>query len=610
MSIRIDTARIAGFRGIANLEITLPRIALLIGTNNSGKTSVIKALQLALGDYARYLTDEDFHIDSNDMRYDQILVDIRIIPVDDTDCRQQTFDDMWLEEFGDKIQAEANGDQFLAFRSQCQPDKVKGGFIVNRFALERWPEFIDWQAERPSKKKKLNKRFDALPFISIDAQRDIHQELKEKSSFVGRVLSSIEYNDKDVQLLEEMVAQINKDAVEKSAPLKGLKTHLDALNQSFQGAGQVELTPFPKKIRDLSKRFSVHYGESQNSSFSMEYHGMGTRSWASMLTVKAFTELMAQKHEAEAKPFFPILAAEEPEAHLHPNAQRTLYRQLMQSKGQVIISTHSPYLAALAETSELRSLSRTDCGVLVKMLSEDLEHEDKRKIRREVIHSRGELLFAKAIVLSEGETEAQALPQLFSTYCNQEPFLLGINFIGVNGSGAKYRPFLLFARDLNIPVFILSDGEEKTMKDLKNHYDKVFGETDINNSPFITMLNDTNFEGYLFESGLKDVIEKAINDVDGEGYIDSWMDKKQDTPLRPAKTDKPPCEACRQPIFEAPLRDYSGEDGRQKAMLEILNSKKPMYAQAVTKQLCLVGCDRFPPKFVELFEKVMAKVSG
>ena len=36
----------------------------------------------------------------------------------------------------------------------------------------------------------------------------------------------------------------------------------------------------------------------------MEYHGMGTRSWASMLTVKAFTELLARNHEEEAEPFF------------------------------------------------------------------------------------------------------------------------------------------------------------------------------------------------------------------------------------------------------------------------------------------------------------------
>jgi len=66
MNILINTIRIAGFRGIKNLEVSLPRITVLIGPNNSGKTSLIKALQLAIGDYARFLSEEDFYIDSDD----------------------------------------------------------------------------------------------------------------------------------------------------------------------------------------------------------------------------------------------------------------------------------------------------------------------------------------------------------------------------------------------------------------------------------------------------------------------------------------------------------------------------------------------------------------
>ena len=61
------------------------------------------------------------------------------------------------------------------------------------------------------------------------------------------------------------------------------------------------------QIRDLTKHFSINYGENPTNSFSMEYHGMGTRSWASMLTVKAFIQLMVEKYQAEQKPFFPIM---------------------------------------------------------------------------------------------------------------------------------------------------------------------------------------------------------------------------------------------------------------------------------------------------------------
>ncbi|ENM5898656.1 ATP-dependent endonuclease [Vibrio cholerae] len=606
MSIQIDIVRICGFRGISNIEIALPRVTVLLGQNNAGKTSVIKALQLAIGDYSRYLSDEDFHISEDGKRQEVITVDIRLIPVADK-ARASEFSEEWQQELGAKIQAEADGKQYVAIRTTAKPDRVKGGYIIERYEMESWPVYTGW--EKVNFRKKLGKRLEAVPFIPIDAQRDIHTELKEKSSFVGRVLSSVEYDDTDVAELERMVAEVNKEAIEKSEPLKRLKTHLDNLNQSFEGSGQTELTPFPKKIRDLSKRFSVNFGESDKSSFSMEYHGMGTRSWASMLTVKAFTELLAKNHEEEAEPFFPIMAAEEPEAHLHPNAQRTLYRQLIDVPGQVIISTHSPYIAGLAELHEIKYLNKPESSVQVYQLRTEFEDDDLRKLKREVVHSRGELLFSKAIVLSEGETEEQALPELFESYTGKHPFSLGINFVGVNGSGAKYRPFLILAKDLNIPVFIFSDGEAQTVKELKKNYEKVFGAMDIEKAPNITILDGTDFEGYLLSQGYQDLIEKTIQQVAGnDDAIGKWIEKREGTSLKRVKTDKPNCITCKQPIFEDVNRDYSGEHGRVRAILDILDSSKPLYAKAITDNLTKLPREQLPAKVVELFKQIESGV--
>ncbi len=152
-----------------------------------------------------------------------------------------------------------------------------------------------------------------------------------------------------------MINSINETAVSKSEPLQSLKDSLQGLNESFLGASYTEITPFPKKIRDLSKQFSVHFGDEENHSFSMEYHGTGTRSWASMLTVQSFLGFMHERHDNENKALHPIIGAEEPEAHLHPNAQRTLFKQLTSSQGQIILSTHSPYLSAMAEIEDIKS---------------------------------------------------------------------------------------------------------------------------------------------------------------------------------------------------------------------------------------------------------------
>lgn len=503
MSIQIDTVRISGFRGIENLEVLLPRVTILFGQNNAGKTSVIKALQLSLGDYSRYLSDEDFHIGDGEKRLDNITVDVRFIAIEKS-ARANEFTEDWQQEFGDSIQAEVDGKQFVALRTISKPDKIKGGYAVERFYLDSWPKSDGWQDSPVSRKNRLGRRLDSVPFISIDAQRDIHNELKEKSSFVGRVLSSVEYDEKDVAELEKMVAAVNKEAIDKSEPLKHLKSQLDKLNESFEGAGQTELTPFPKKIRDLSKRFSVHFGESSNSSFSMEYHGMGTRSWASMLTVKAFMELMSKNHDREAEPFFPILAAEEPEAHLHPNAQRTLFQQLEDNSGQVIVSTHSPYVVGMSNLLNLRGLIRSSRKVRTTRLVGGLDPEDLNILHREVMRFRGELLFSKALVLFEGVTEEQIIPAMFSVYFEKPAFSLGVNCISV--SGKNYSPFVKMALSFGIPVCIVSDNDGNTKKEVEAQISKIKEGTDLEVSDetfHITYLS----EGNDIEAELIDAVE-------------------------------------------------------------------------------------------------------
>lgn len=608
VNILIDTIRITGFRGIKNLEMTLPRVTVLIGTNNSGKTSLLKALQLSLGDYSRYLSEEDFHIGTDEKRISEIVVDIRIVPVDAHGNRSQLFDDAWATELGDKIKAEANGNQFVALRTRSNSNPIKGGFDTSRATLEKWPDAISWKTEKV-KETKINTRLESTPFISIEAQRDIHQELRDKSSFVGKVLSSVEYDPEDIKALELRIKDVNEEAVDKSSQLQSLKSHLENLNQSFQDSGSAEITPFPKKIRDLSKHFSIHFGNVASSSFSMEYHGMGTRSWASMLTVKAFTDLMAVKHEKEEKPFFPILAAEEPEAHLHPNAQKTLYCQLVESKGQVIVSTHSPYLAAMANQSELRCLKKSSDDISAQCLSPDLEKEDSRRLQREVMHSRGEILFSNALVLCEGETEGQALPILFQKYFGKEAFALGVNFVGVGGSGKKYLPFLTFSRDFLIPVFIFSDGEEAIVKEMKKHYESVFGVTDISNCPNIVILDETDFEGYLISSGFQSIIEDVIKEIDGADAINNWIARRHGSKASSSKTDAPPCSACHQPIYKDILRDYkSSTDGYVQALIDILDSCKPKYAPVIANKLCELQKENLPSKIIELFEKIGAGI--
>lgn len=606
MGILVDTIRVAGFRGLNNLEISLAKVVVLIGANNCGKTSLLKALSLVLGDYFRWISEEDFHIGSDEKKVSQIIVDIRIVPFDGK-IRSAKFNEDWATEFGYHIRSEANGNQYLPVRARSNTNSIKGGFETEKLFLEKWPSIENWTTEK-IKTTKANK-LESLHFLSVEAQRDVHQDLKAKTSYIGRVLSNVSYDTSAIEGLEEQIKNINLEAVEKSETLKKLKHHLEKLHNSFEGAGTAEITPFPKKFRDLSKNFSIHIGEGREGVFPMEYHGMGTRSWASFLTVKAFSDLIAEKHAAEVKPFFSILAAEEPEAHLHPNAQKALYRQLSDTSGQVVVSTHSPYLAALANCQNLRLLKRNEGKVTSHILSILKGSEEERRLEREILNTRGEILFSKAIVLCEGETEEQALPRLFSRFFNQEAFEFGLSFVGVSGSGAKYKPFLQLCRDFEIPFFIFSDGEDQPVQSLKKVYEEVFNPQKFEDCKSITILKDVDFEQYLVDEGHADQFIAAIKSVDGDTAFEDWRKKTHGQVKKRKQNSSKACDKCNQPKYEDQLWDFDGSEGKIRALLRYIESNKVKIAPAMAEQLCLLPIEKLPKKITDFFVLIKERIS-
>ncbi len=61
--MHIVRLKISGFRGVRSADIALGRHAVLVGPNNSGKTTIIEALALLFGRdrLVRRLTEHDFH---------------------------------------------------------------------------------------------------------------------------------------------------------------------------------------------------------------------------------------------------------------------------------------------------------------------------------------------------------------------------------------------------------------------------------------------------------------------------------------------------------------------------------------------------------------------
>ena len=506
--ILIKTIRIKGFRGLENIEIDLEKTTVLTGANNTGKSSILYALQLAFGNH-RFISQDDFFIKENSASQ-QIIIDVLIVPIDDKRCICNNFTDDWTSLFtADRIKLDPDdpNKSHVPFRTKIEFDPITNSFKKEQFSINGWPKFKDkdnntnWFDKDDGDKNPFY--FDEIPFFYIDAQRDILKDIKLKSSYLGKMISKIEYSEKDIKAIEEQIKSLNDKAVDSSAILSHIKTVLEEINSTMDtDKANVEITPFTKKVRDLNKGLSIYYGD-QKDSFSMEYHGMGTKSWSSLLTLKTFISSLIKNAQKTSKVFFPILAIEEPEAHLHPNAQKQLYHQINSIEGQKIISTHSPYVAAKAEIRQIRGLykrNRVTCGKLTGLSS-----NDESKIKTHVIHTHGEIIFSKFIVFSEGKTESRALPIFAEKSFQKHPSDMGLNFVEVGGN-KSYYPFIRFAESLKIPWLIFSDADQNTVTEVEKQVRRVKN----NPKAFVIFLdNDSNFETHLFDEDFRNQIEDA-----------------------------------------------------------------------------------------------------
>ena len=116
MGIIIDSVRIKNFRSLQNIEVQLKPITLLVGANNAGKTSFLRALSLALHADRRSVTQDDLFIDAQGvMCADKMIsIDIKFIPSDN----EKKFDEEWSAKFGNGIQNDnVTGDEFYAYRT-------------------------------------------------------------------------------------------------------------------------------------------------------------------------------------------------------------------------------------------------------------------------------------------------------------------------------------------------------------------------------------------------------------------------------------------------------------------------------------------------------------
>lgn len=601
--VAITDVRISNFRSLTNIEVHLSDLTVLLGANNAGKTSFLDAVYAAIGSGRRPLSQEDVHIAPGEAtvpKEREVVIDIRVKPIGDDGKPLANFPvgSFWVELWGSSIILDSKDfSESVGIRTRLAWSISKGDYVVERKFLKEWEEFDKWLAAPVFDKGVASSQIEPIALHYIDAKRDLEEDLHRPGSFWKRLTDDLGLPAEDIDAIEASLTEINKQIVDKSEVLQYLRDSLRTIQGVVSADSEgINVSPVARRFQDLSRGVDVSFSTAGAQPFPLARHGMGTRSLASLLVFRAFTSWKAKAAKENEDRLHSILALEEPESHLHPQAQRSLFGQIKAIPGQRIVSTHSPYFAAQAGLEDLRLFIK-DQGVsyVSKLPIDDLQNKDDiRKLQETVIESRGDLLFSAGIVVFEGQTEEQALPIWAEAYWGASIHELGFSFVRANGT--QYFPLIWLAKKFHIPWYVFADGEALPVQRLNEALKKAEEGDHRACDNVVVIEGGRNFESMLLEDQYLPEVEMALDEQRGKpGALDDFIKLNHGKPYGPGKGD----------------RDYDGHDGRLRAALDAMKSMKTKLAKPLAR-LISTHADpnrRFPPHLEQLFEKIGAKHS-
>lgn len=471
--MKISRVHIENYRSIKSLDFSPNNYCALIGENNAGKSNILKAINLVLGETwptDRTFTEEDFNEYNT---ANNIVI--------------QIFFDEVIEEWRNNCKYDISGFELRgkAYKRQVKT-KPAGTLVVDFVCIDKngkvckYPATPYKQGERYSGQYyelKVTKELrEKIPFIYVDVMRDYNrQDPSNRWSILRRL-----FNDINTSLSSDKTT-VTVDTPEGKKKLTRKQAFELKIKEAYSFLQTEQFLEIENKIRDnsleqmgidpaegdIAIRFDTYDSMNVFKNLQLYVDQMGISTTADMVGAglqSAIVIAIFRTYE-EIKKEGAIFAIEEPEVYLHPQKQRYFSNILSRlgAKNQVFITTHSPTFVRLYEPENICIIRRNNTnGTTAKLCKrDDIISSEKQALKLENYfdNQRNEMFFAKGIVLVEGATEKFAFPYA-GRLLGIDTDRYGISVIECGGKG-NLITFAKVASAFEIPYVVVADDDIK-----------------------------------------------------------------------------------------------------------------------------------------------------
>lgn len=487
---------IKGFRNYVDNEVEFHEgINVLIGHNNSGKSNLLRAMQLVLEPHCRTrkLRSSDFSRNINIalLKSQAPKVEISVTLAKSEEDEQQ--DDLpmvatWLTKMDENYEAQltyifdlqdSKKDEYIDAVKDAGDHNEIWEIIEKKFI--RYYVYSLWAGDMSHPVKPEGENLDKFDFQYLGALRNVEDDLfSSRSQLLHDVLSFfIDYEVKSNKNLsnDEKKTQIldNEYKTEEKADelIEILKQRLEEGKNSMLQYAKETGASFNGAEPDFSGEFSdydlfnalrliVKY--TTGFEVPIQNNGLGYNNliYISLLLAKMQADTDGEYLGSSAKQF-PMLLIEEPEAHLHPSMQYKFLKFLKENykkehrARQIFVTTHSTQITSAIRLDEMICLHSETPGIVrvcypERVFANDDEGKKSKKyVQRFLDATKSDMLFANKVIMVEGLAEELLLPVL----ANYAGLSLEDKHVAIVSVGSRYFKHFLHLFDTLASRFAL-----------------------------------------------------------------------------------------------------------------------------------------------------------